>query len=823
AAAQKMIRDRLSITALVAAESLPYIMETGQSQIINLANDNLLGIQPGKLQPVLSELLRALPFFRQLSFFNARGELVAAYPITRLDEMRLSPQELAGIHQAEKGVELQTYTLDAWPGENSAQISFMAAVMNAKGKIEGVLVGRTDLSSNPFIQPAIQSLETMKAIGGEGMILDENDRILYHSQPALVMASYLGDLSDQEEFFDETTPAGKRRLVFHRPTIGRPWSVVLTVPAEYVQQLTLTIAMPMLLLLPLLSLLAVVSLRLGLRSVTSSLNKLANEVTLIAQGDLDQPVRVEGEDEVGRFGKAFEQMRISLKARLEEINRLLLVSQGVAAHLKLEDAVRPVLEAALGDSSALARLVLGGELRVEPSRDSLVVLGLGPASDEWAYLDPQIFELARQQNIVVIPNMQRLRQLNIPAGSPTPGSLLAQAICHENTYYGVLWVGYTEPRSFSEEERRYLTTLASQAALAVINARLYATQEIGRQRLESVLSSSPDPVLVIDEQLCINLINPAALQAPGLIASACLGKPVRDVIQNPDLLALLATAGDKKTTSREITTPHGMVYNASVSPVVVDGKSAGTVCILQDITHYKALDVLKSDFISTVSQGLRAPLAQLRGSAAMLERVGDLNEPQKNYVEKILSGIERMNELVSNLLDQGRIDGRGGLIIESVSTLDIVGQVMDSLAPQASQKKITLHKIGVSEDGDASSCEIQADRVLLEQALFNLVENAIKYSRSGGEVVVKCEPRDDQFVFEVKDKGAGIAPLDVENIFEKPSRNARRGAGKPGVTGISLAMVKSIAERHGGRVWAESVLGKGSSFYMEIPIHQSAD
>ncbi len=151
-----------------------------------------------------------------------------------------------------------------------------------------------------------------------------------------------------------------------------------------------------------------------------------------------------------------------------------------------------------------------------------------------------------------------------------------------------------------------------------------------------------------------------------------------------------------------------------------------------------------------------------------------------------------------------------------VPVVDLVERVAGSYQAQAAQKRINLAK----ELPAHVTPLIEADQALIEQALQNLVENAIKYTPSEGEVLVRLIERDDKIVFEVRDTGIGVAPLDIPRLFERFFRGARREARQQKGSGLGLAIVKSIAERHGGRVWVESVLGKGSRFYIEIPIRQ---
>jgi signal transduction histidine kinase len=202
--------------------------------------------------------------------------------------------------------------------------------------------------------------------------------------------------------------------------------------------------------------------------------------------------------------------------------------------------------------------------------------------------------------------------------------------------------------------------------------------------------------------------------------------------------------------------------------------------------------------------------------------VGDLNEQQMDYVNKIVTGVESMSKMVNNLLDLGRIETGVGLRLEMVPVTDIVEQVTEAMRLEAIHKQVS---IGMDLPEHIMPL-VEADRTLLHQALQNLVENAIKYSRAGGRVTVSVKQIGDKAVFEVLDTGIGISPVDLPRVFERfyrvESRAERRGAKSQGErgSGLGLTIVRSIAQRHGGEAWGESILGKGSVFRMSIPLKQ---
>jgi PAS domain S-box-containing protein len=817
-AASNMLNDRLESTASMAANSVPFFLETGQNLIQTLAKNPIW--TQGTLSEknvLLGDSLRTVPYFSEFYLLDARGQSVTGYPITDFYASAPSPEEYVGVNLALNGLPIQMYTIPPATGGSAARISLLASVYDPAGVRSGVLIGRTDLASNPFTEPILQTLNSLTNIRGEGMLLNESGRILYSSSGAEVMETYTGKPSLQGVFFEGTAPDGTRRMMYYQPVLGRPWAVVVSVPAREAQQLALQIAAPLLIMILILFLIAAFVLRLSLRAVTASLQNLAQETNRISSGQLDSPLVAEGEDEVGQLRRAFEHMRSSLKARLDELNRLLLVSRGVASSLEFEESVKPVLEAALSTGASAARVVLSPEAVPEMKGGSIPVshFGFGQGNELFSYLDEQILPITRQQEKVALNNLGRVRLLNFPANTPRPEALLALPLRHENLYYGALWVAYDSPHQFTEDEIRFLTTLSGQAALASANSQLFANAEIGRQRLASILDSTPDPMLVTDHQSRLLLSNPAAWQVLGLAGETVKGKSIDSLIQQPALLQLLHTVSEEKQTA-EIELLDGKVYLATASSVIVDGQHVGRICIMRDVTRFKELDTLKSEFVATVSHDLRSPLTLMRGYATMLEMVGELNEQQTGYVRKIITSVEGMTRLVTSLLDLGRIETGVDLQLEMVPVRDVVERVVSAMQLQASQKQVAISSVISPQTIPL----VEADHALLQQALHNLVENAVKYTEPGGKVTVRVGPDKDRMVFEVDDTGIGIAPVDIPRLFEKFYRGGQKEAKKRQGTGLGLAIVRSIAERHKGRVWVESQLGKGSVFYFSIPFRQ---
>jgi len=814
-ASRQVIDSQLRTTADAVAAGLPQALQTGEDYLQQIAAKETLltAAKPADLNKFLKGQISETSYFDQLTLLDAQGSLLAGFPEENA-ELVLTQEEYIAVQLAANGVDMQTLSLPPAGRGRSGRVAFITPVINQKDAVKAVLVGHTSLDTNPFIQPLITSLAALQRTGGEGLLLDEGGLIVYHTDPELIGQPYQGELHHEENASMEPAPQGGRQLVYYRPVNGLPWSVVTLVPAKVAQSTSMYILIPLLSLLLLGLAVGYVVLRYGLKQFTGSLGQLAEDAAYIGKGNLDRPVNVRGEDEIGRLGQSFDEMRLNLKNRLEEVNKLLSVTQGVASALELENAVKPILEGALATGASSARIVLIKEALSEFEDESKRQFGLGPSANIYRMIDEQVLALTEEKDQIVLPNPAGAGLQSI-SGQPLPASLIAFALLNEQDYYGAMWLAYDEPHEFYEDEVRFIATVAGQAALAAANARLYSTAFLGHQRLDAILNSTADPVLVTDHYDRLLLANPAAQSLFGIDMERQADESVERIVEQTDLLNLMQSRSEKPQTT-EVSFEGKKVYRATVSPVLVDKQFMGRVCVLSDITQFKEVDALKTEFVSTVSHDLRSPLTLMQGYATMLQMVGDLNTQQTTYVNKSVTGVDRMSRLVNNLLDLGRIEAGVGLQVDTVSITDTIRQVIDALQMQATQKKIELKL----EAPDEIIPQIEADQALLQQALHNLVDNAIKYTDAGGKVLVKLTPRLDDLLVEVKDTGTGIAPVDMPRVFERFFRGVGQKSVDPGGSGLGLAIVKSIAEKHGGGVWLDSQLGKGSTFFMNIPLRQ---
>lgn len=814
-AAEKMLESRLKSTAEIAAENIPSLIDTGQGLLLDMVDSRIPMDLADTAQTFLKSKLRSIPFFTQFYLFDLTGAPLTGYPESDINLYVLTPEEVAGVSLALNGVLIQSYVIAPAEGETSAQIAYIAAIPDEYGMAKGVISARTNLGVNLFSQPALLALQEIQEAGGEGVILDGENRILYHSNPSLILTLYQGKVPETSGYFDDTSGTGTRRMVYASISEAKDWKILLSLPASYTQELSLQIAVPLLAISILISIGAYLLLRFMVGSLAKSLVQLANQADEISKGDLDQKIAINGVDEVGKLSAAFEQMRTSLKSRLDELDVLLDVSKGVASNFEIGKTSAHLLKACLSYGADSARLILKNGYSFGFDEET-ISYSSGPEADEYSELDKLLVDQMGNDRVLVIPSKPRIKRIGNIKG-PIPSAIVAMTLADEATDYGLLWIAYTEPHRFYDEEIHFLNTIAGQAVLAISNSSLFMNAEVGKKRLESVLSSTPEPVLVVGESGRLLMANEAAEDVAGLIETSGEEGHLIGEIKSEEFIDFLNGNRDKVNKTGEISI-EGKIFEISVSPVKVENAMVGTVCVLRDITEFRDMEKMKSDFVATVSHDLRAPMGIVRGYATMLQMVGELNEQQKEYANKMVNDLDVIDQMVDKLLDLGRIESGSVLQVEKIAPMDLFDEVMKVLQPLATQRKVQIMR----ELTIAQSLEIDADKALLQQALYNLLDNAIKFSPLSGKIALRLQVNPENVVFEIQDHGPGIAPLDIDKIFDKFSRNGSKDNGSLKGSGLGLSIVKSIAERHHGKVWAVSTLGKGSTFFLQVPITQTA-
>ena len=373
---------------------------------------------------------------------------------------------------------------------------------------------------------------------------------------------------------------------------------------------------------------------------------------------------------------------------------------------------------------------------------------------------------------------------------------------------GVLEVDNRKTRNpFSEYHVALVTALADYASIAIENARLYSRTEVERNKLETILTNIEEAVIVVDHDGRVVLINRKANEAFGIKEKNFLGKRLREVITHQEMLETVKERNNANPSRVELTLEDGRVLNAQLTPI----PEVGLVLTMQDITHLKELDRIKSDFVNTVSHDLRSPLTAILGYVELIDRVGTVNEQQREFIRRVQISVHNITSLINDLLDLGRIEAGFDARKEIVPFAGIIHFAVDGLKSRADEKSLEL-TLDIPEELP----QVLGNPVRLRQLLNNLLANAIKYTPNHGKVRIYAHAEGGQIILQISDNGPGIPPADQPYIFDKFYRASNVPNDTPG-TGLGLAIVKSIVENHLGRIWVESNIGQGTSFTVVLP------
>jgi len=414
-------------------------------------------------------------------------------------------------------------------------------------------------------------------------------------------------------------------------------------------------------------------------------------------------------------------------------------------------------------------------------------------------------------------------------------SSAAAPVMSKKRVLGVVVVGTRRYHRFAKGEINLLKAFGSQLGAAVENAQLYDEVSKSKAYIENLVENAGDTIVSTDREDRILTWNRAAEVIFGYSKEEAIGKKL-DMLLPPGHLRELEEIRNKVQLAGLIRNlevrrkrKDGAIIDVALAVSPIKDKDDNVIAFLylaKDITEkqryeqrLKELDKMKSDFVSNVSHELRTPLTAVKGSVDnMLDGLtGLLNEKQSRYLTRIKSNADRLTRLINDILDLSRIEaGKIDLQPAVLPLVTLAKEVTEGLRPVAVDKLISLEV--ASPDASVTAW---ADRDKVIQVLMNLIGNAVKFTPTHGKVSVTVERNGDEWVqTSVADTGPGIPLEEANKIFDKFYQIAQAGKQKARGTGLGLAISKALVEMHGGRIWVESEVGRGSTFFFTLPAQQ---
>ncbi len=350
------------------------------------------------------------------------------------------------------------------------------------------------------------------------------------------------------------------------------------------------------------------------------------------------------------------------------------------------------------------------------------------------------------------------------------------------------------------------------ALASSFNSQL-STMDAERARLATVLDQLTDGVLIIDTDCRVQFANPAAERLFGEDMEDLVGRSVTETLRYHQLVQVWQRgheSGEVQSESVELPTRRQFLQLFVIPDRHTPG---GSLLLVQDLTRLRRLETVRRDFVSNLSHELRTPLASLKALTETLQE-GALDDPPaaRHFLAQMQTEVDALTQMAAELLELSRIEsGQITLDLKPVAAFDLLSSAAGRMRLQAERAGLNLRV-----DCPPNLPKVSADAIRLEQVLVNLIHNAVKFTRPGGEIFLIAEPTERAVRFAVRDTGTGIPADDLPRIFERFYKSDRSRSG--GGTGLGLSIARHIVEAHGGRIWAESREGEGSTFFFTLPL-----
>ena len=345
-----------------------------------------------------------------------------------------------------------------------------------------------------------------------------------------------------------------------------------------------------------------------------------------------------------------------------------------------------------------------------------------------------------------------------------------------------------------------------------------------RNQLEAVFAGMQEVVIVLSSDQCVVNVNQAAEKLLGVSKENMLGKTVLEIIRNHNLQKFItSTLEEGKPVEEEIVLrdDKGDMYLLGHGSCLVDEEftNVGALIVFNDITKLRKLETVRRDFVANVSHELRTPITTIKGFVETLN-AGAINEPQdaSRFFNIITNNVNRLSSIIDDLLTLSRLELHGReleVTFKHERVYSVILAAKEACEPSGNEKKLSI-KMSCPFDLEAN-----INAPLLEQALVNLIGNAIKYSHEKGEILIEAIDQGENVVIQVIDHGCGIAAVHLPRIFERFYRSDKARSRKEGGTGLGLSIVRHIVEDHGGAIKVSTTLDKGSVFSLSLPLVRS--
>ena len=504
-----------------------------------------------------------------------------------------------------------------------------------------------------------------------------------------------------------------------------------------------------------------------------------------------------------------EDMNISDKKYVPDRGR----KESFVSHLvevsSLEKVAQLFLNYAEIKEESSIRLVLF-ENPLEKNNKRLLSFAKGKNTNDFSYLDEQIAILLDKYPLLEIPNIIGSREIHLRQDRKYPRAIFAAPILSEKTMYGFIWHGFDKPDHLDSEEKKYIQEMIEAGKRLLITLQKNQIFKDISVTQNLILESISMPVMLLDEKNVVLYSNQQAIKSFEFKKEPA-GKDIRDLFVNHLPIELTNCKTDECYLYEN---ENGEIFQVHIDCVKEVNGQTKKLLVFENISIQEKWKKNFSETTTLLGHDLRVPLTVIKGYLTMLPIMGQLNQQQRAYIEKGIRQVDEMNDQIKHLFTSERLNGGDGLLRDDIEIHKLIGEIVASQMSVAEQKRIEL----VCEFFSSSEICIPGDRTLIKMAINRIIENAIRFTANEGKISIRTGLVQNMGEIAIEDNGCGISAVDLPHIFEKSYRMKINTTIETTEKGQSLSLVKSIIEKHGGEIGAVSELGKGSTFFVRLPL-----
>ncbi len=770
--------------------SLTSPFTTNAIRVDQLSKTTLIKGTASEMNAEIKTLFQPVQNVDEFYLFDNHGSLVYAYPSTSEEEMQISDQEIL-IYQdvlSEKTI-LGSFSRGK---ESSLFMSILYPIIDNEDTVQRIVLTRMDLTRNPAFS-AISTL--LSEYERNGMRLEfVNTQFDIHIP--------------WTEMIDGENEQFSAAITTYVPMNLDGWGTQLTLGknvflAEFFNQIYLSFFLA----------LAGIIFIGGLffyrwAKLEESLTYLTNRFSAASNVD----------GNLQRLNSYPDSVVDFLDVLKNVFQKIEFHHQKTETYLNLwnnhddKESFRAVLEAALaffaGQDSVYVRLFI--ENRIGEDTPQIYTHAEVENIKDFTYLNEQILLLGKEQDQLVVGNTGRFHQLTRALGKPFPQAFILKRIPMDKARSALLFIAYRDAQEFSPDFIEDFLERTNEFSRQLVKIDQLQQRLLEKNILSQLFDDLNFPLFIFINKILL-YGNKAANDFLMLDETEEHTSIEKRVQQNEIYNLMLKNySQDHSVLTRE--TRDGSKFEIDILNEEQPEIGKITVILLKDITREKKREEITRDFVTMLSHDLRSPITILQGYSKMMPMVGELNVTQQDYLEKIKSGLEIISSLVEGILLEDRIENGIQIIPEDIELGEILRDIKKQLDSLANQKRVTIEMKGISQE-----LKVNGDPILIKQAFYNVISNAVKYTEMDSIVKIMGEEKEEVIIIQIQDNGPGIASIDLPLIFEKYYHPKGNGSLYDKQGGMGLYISKFVIEAHHGTISVNSQLGKGTTFTLNIP------